>query len=279
MESHAPADAAERYRYARAMLLANLTSVLALTALAASLITARAELAIETVAALLKFGAEVAHAKVSADLVFHHVVMVLALLLVCGTARFAPFAPLMAGTFVIHVPFLFHNARLMVGGGRGARAPASTVFRAAHLFRRVRVRARAAPSSRERSACLSLSRQLPFRGGVPIRMASARRGRRAARAAACRGRAARDFCTGARRARLPLGAAPPALRRAWARNRRARAGGGSIAPRRLIVTRESSFLMPVGAFLAPPCRPPRAARQKHCGCTRAARLSEARSAS
>ena len=50
MESHAPADAAERYRYARAMLLANLTSVLALTALAASLITARAELAIETVA-------------------------------------------------------------------------------------------------------------------------------------------------------------------------------------------------------------------------------------
>ena len=164
MDSHAPADAAERYRYARAMALANLTSVLALVALAASLITARAELAIETVAALLKFGAEVAHDKVSADLVVHHVVMALALLLVGGTARFARFAPLMAGTFVIHVPFLFHNARLMVvvGGGRSAGAPASTACRAMHLFRRVRARVARLFRRSSDPWCVCVFRSFPF---------------------------------------------------------------------------------------------------------------------
>ena len=170
MDSHAPVDAAERYRYARAMLLANLTSVLALVAFAASLITARTELMIETGTALLKFAAEVAHNKVSADLVVHHVVMALALLLVGGTARFARFATLMAGTFVIHVPFTFHNARLMVvAGGRNAGAPASTACRAMHLFRRVR--ARVARLFRRSSdpwcACLFFAAFLSRRRSVP----------------------------------------------------------------------------------------------------------------
>lgn len=121
MDRHVPSSG-DAVAYGALMSACNAASCAALGAYAAGSLGAGAELKLELVVAALKAAGELAHGRLTADLIVHHAAFAAALGLTLGVDAFAPQRPLLVAMNAIHVPLLFANLKLMLSKGRGSAA-------------------------------------------------------------------------------------------------------------------------------------------------------------